>query len=398
MFQKYLQNTCSEAELVEFWRLMGEVSEDDSVTEEIKEVWSRENMTRHKTTDVEWENVYDEIMSKARNVEIMNSKTERRGLRKVWLAAASVILIAGLGLGIYAIVNKHIIPSDIYAQSADIPAPEMSRATITLADGSTVFLDSLSSGEVARQDNMKVVKLANGEITYQTGFGDILKEMKYNTLSNPRGSKVINMTLADGSKVWLNAGSSITYPVAFIEKNRRVSLEGEGYFEISRNKSKPFYVKTGELEVKVLGTHFNVNAYRDNDEIRTTLLEGSVMVNVSGQSAILKPGQQAELPVHTGGHGSVQKLRTTDNVDVEQVLAWKNGFFSFQDAGLKDIMQQISRWYDVDVSYEGMIAPRQFGGVIPRNSDLKTVLKILEASNVHFRLEGKDGRKLIVIP
>lgn len=392
LFQKYLQNTCSREELDEFWTLMNEVSEEDKVTHDIKEVWGQKNYSRHKSEDVEWQKVYRDIMSRAQNTEVLNATTEKRNFGRIWLAAASIILVVGVGLALYQGYQKPDELQIVKSGNTDIQAPNANRATIVLADGSKVFLDNLNNGEVAQQGNVKVVKLANGEIAYQSASGEILKEIKYNTLTNPRGSKVINITLADGSRVWLNAGSSITYPIAFVEKDRKVKLEGEGYFEVSRDKSKPFYVTSGSMEVKVLGTHFNINAYEGNDGIRTTLLEGSVMINASGKSATLKPGEQAEYQA-TG-----QRLQTSAHVDLEQVMAWKNGYFSFQDAGLNEIMQQISRWYDVDVSYEGTIKPRQFGGVIPRSSDLKTVLKILEVSSVHFRMEGQDGRKLIVIP
>ncbi|MBS1738646.1 MAG: FecR domain-containing protein, partial [Bacteroidetes bacterium] len=242
---------------------------------------------------------------------------------KRWLAAASIILLIGIGIGVYTWMkpSKQLPPIAKATIPNDILAPTNSRAMITLADGSRVFLDSLNNGAVATQGNVQLVKLANGQIAYNptSTITDHQSPITYNTLTNPRGSKVIDMKLSDGTHVWLNAGSSITYPVAFAGDERKVTLSGEGYFEVAHDASKPFHVGVGEMDVKVLGTHFNVNAYPDEGEIKTTLLEGSVQVREGKSEIVLNPGQQAAL--QTSSH----RLQRSDNVNVEEVMAWKEG-------------------------------------------------------------------------
>ena len=189
------------------------------------------------------------------------------------------------------------------------------------------------------------------------------------------------MVLEDGTKVWLNAGSSLTYPVAFIGNERKVSITGEAYFEVAKNKFKPFTVSRDKMQIEVLGTHFNVNTYGDEDFIKVTLLEGSVKVNNGNKSGLLKPGQQAKLNENI--------INVHSNVNVDQVMAWKNGYFSFDKASATEVMHEIARWYNIQVAYEGEMPTEQFGGELRRNSKLSSVLKILEKSGVNFRIEGR---------
>jgi ferric-dicitrate binding protein FerR (iron transport regulator) len=209
--------------------------------------------------------------------------------------------------------------------------------------------------------------------------------ISYNTLSTPRGGQY-QLVLPDGSKVWLNASSSIHFPTAFAGHERNVELTGEAYFEIAKNKQKPFHVNVNGMQVEVLGTHFNVNAYGDEGAIKTSLLEGSVKIKKGNISGLLKPGQQGVL-----------KKNSTDleikNADMNEAIAWKNGLFEFDGADIKSIMREIGRWYDVDVVYAGKVPDRRFEGKISRDAQLSDVLKILALSNVKFSVEGK---KIIV--
>ncbi|MEO6706377.1 MAG: FecR domain-containing protein, partial [Ginsengibacter sp.] len=224
--------------------------------------------------------------------------------------------------------------------------------------------------------------LANGQIAYQHNNGEVSTKMEYNTLSNPRGSKVISMVLSDGSKVWLNAGSSLTYPVSFMGSERRVSVAGESYFEVAHNASMPFIVSNGSVNIRVLGTHFNVDAFEDDgNDIKVTLLEGSVKINNGNATGLLKPGQQASVN---------KEVKINSDVDLNLVMAWKNGYFQFDNASLQNVMKQISRWYDVNVVYEGINRPREFVGEIQRDLTLSEVLKILEKNKVHFKIVGKN--------
>jgi ferric-dicitrate binding protein FerR (iron transport regulator) len=253
---------------------------------------------------------------------------------------------------------------------------------ITLADGSTIYLDSVGGGTLAVQNDVQVMKTAEGKVVYTgatTGNGEIV----YNTLFNPRGSKVIDMQLSDGSHVWLNAGSSIRYPVAFIGKERVVEINGEAYFEVARlersnaknakqaqrtqSENMPFIVKKGDVSVTVLGTHFNVNAYDDEESLKVTLLEGSVAVKRASTMVKLTPGQQA---IAASG-----KLQVASSVDVDEVMAWKNGKFVFNKTNVQTTMRQIARWYDVDIEYKDNVKGF-FSGGISRLENASQLLKM----------------------
>lgn len=309
-------------------------------------------------------------------------------------AAAAIFII--LVSGSYFLLRKEatqklVVKKEI--QGTDVAAPNTSNAIITLANGQQIILDSAGNGTLATQGNVTVTKTADGQIVYN-GIAD---EVMINTLSNPRGSKAITITLVDGSKVWLNAESSLGYPTAFTGKERKVEITGEAYFEVVKNAGKPFIVNiAGKENVEVLGTSFNINSYEDEQAIKVTLIEGSVKVNIpslasraSGTSLIIKPGQQA---LYQPAIASPE-IKVKSNIDVGAVLAWKNGFFNFDNADLKTVLRQLSRWYDVDVIFEGNVPKRIFGGEMQRDLNLSEVLKLLEKNNIHFRIEGK---KLIV--
>lgn len=372
---KYMAGTCTETEkeLIEDWY------------ERLKE-----------TGQLQWSENEKRWIRQIMKSHIMNEisgKTKREGAtvlqlsRKFWWAAAYVLLLIGV-YSLFEFFRIEKTPVKIAkAITNDVKAPQTNRAMITLANGQKVFLDSVGSGSLAVQGNIKLVKLSTGEIVYQDASGEITNELKYNVLTNPRGSRVVNMVLSDGSRVWLNAGSSITYPVAFVGKDRKVEITGEAYFEVAHDVSKPFIVNYGDMEVKVLGTHFNVNTFRDDGSgIKVTLLEGSVKVEDGKASSLLKPGEQAKV---SGG------IKVEKEVNLDEVMAWKNGYFQFDHASLQAVLSQISRWYDVDVVYQGRNEPREFVGAIQRDLDLSEVLKILEKNKVRFKIVGKE---LVVFP
>jgi transmembrane sensor len=323
-----------------------------------------------------------------------------RLLRRVAVAAA-VLLLAGSGAWWLTRSRRTwVVPVAGMTKPADIAAPARSRATLTLSSGQQVALDSAASGALATQGGAEIVKGAGGQLAYQLKVEHPV-ELFYNTLTNPRGSQVLTVTLSDGTKVWLNAESSIRYPAVFVGGDRSVEMTGEAYFEVKTNASQPFKVTVkGKAEVDVLGTSFNINAYDDENSIKTTLLKGSVRVaatpipnvgvntNNPKRSVVLKPGEQAQV---VGG-----KMEMLPYIDFDQVMAWKNGLFNFDHVGLGELMRQISRWYDVEVTYEGGKVPDlRFGGEIGRDLNLSQVLAGLEQAHVHFRIEGK---KLIVMP
>ena len=264
-------------------------------------------------------------------------------------------------------------------------SPGGNKAVLTLADGSTIVLDEAQNGELAQQGNSKIIKL-DGKLSYDP-VNKNPKEVVYNTISTPNGGQY-QLELADGSLVWLNATSSIRFPTTFIGKERRIEITGEGYFEIAKNREMPFIVAVNGAEVQVLGTHFNINAYNDEDNVRTTLLEGSVKFVSGDNSNILKPGQQFQLAKNGA-------FNVANDVNVDEVVAWKNGLFAFENATIEKVMRQFSRWYDVEIEYRGK-TDDLFIAEMRRNIKLSDALKALELTGkVKFDIEGK---KIIVMP
>jgi ferric-dicitrate binding protein FerR (iron transport regulator) len=317
-------------------------------------------------------------------------KSKKNKYRYFLNVAAAACLIIFISAGAIYFTSRNTKNNTIaevpHGQIKDRITPGENKAILTLADGSTIILDETKNGQVAQQGGTQITKLTNGQLVYNRSNSEPAK-IAFNSLTTPRGGQ-FKLTLPDGSEAWLNAASSIKYPTAFAGHERKVEISGEVYFEIAHNASKPFKVSVNGIEVKVLGTHFNINAYSDEVSVKTTLLEGSIKLAKGGSVIKLAPGQQAQ--VRNGSD-----IKVINNVDVNQVVAWKSGYFSFNRADIQTVMRQIARWYDVEVSYEKNIPERQFGGKIDRNSNITEVLKILAESKVHFRI---DGKKIIVSP
>ncbi|WP_205509594.1 FecR family protein [Longitalea arenae] len=362
-----------------------------------------------KTVAVEAEETQKFIYQRIRD-QYIKEDGRNRGLlvtylSKHWLRYAAILLIV-LGAGTYfLLLNKNKAEPAVAVRdqpvSKDI-APGHDGAMLTLADGTIVNLDSLGNGVIARQNGAEVV-LNNGSVAYHTA-GQANHEITYNTISTPRGRQ-FRVVLPDGSKVWLNAASSIKYPTVFTGAERLVEIDGEAYFEVVKvqlpgGKKMPFRVLVDDATaVEVLGTSFNINAYDDDGATKTTLLEGAVKV-VNGQgamannrstaevnAAVLKPGQQAVA-------SSRSSLVINYAPDVEQVMAWKNGLFNFNGYDLKMVMRELGRWYDLDIVYEGEPEPVEVMGEIQRNLSLSQVMKILQRLHINYRVEGK---KLIIM-
>lgn len=303
-----------------------------------------------------------------------------------WKRAVAVAIIILGASTFFLLINKEkkeIAQTNHVSPYKDDVAPGGNKAVLTLADGSTIILDSMQNGTLSQQGNTKVLKLDNGELAYAASGNST--EILYNTVSTPKGGQY-NLTLADGSKVWLNAASSLRFPASFSGSERTVELTGEAYFEIAKNTAKPFKVNiAGKGELEVLGTHFNINSYTNEATVNTTLLEGSVKVSglTTNDSRLITPGQQAQLAAN--GHINIKK-----QVDIEEVMAWKNGKFDFQAADIQSVMRQIERWYDVEVSFSGNITNEQFVGLISRDVKISRILKMLEESGaVKFEINGK---------
>lgn len=306
-----------------------------------------------------------------------------------WLRYAAAVLVI-LGIGTFFLLQKKEKPDtrlvkDVNVQDGnqDIP-PGKEGALLTLADGRTILLDSLQPGAIAEQGSNIILK--DGALSYaQWQAGNHSDSILYNTMQTPRGRQ-FQLTLPDGTKVWLNAMSSIRFPVSFPDNTREVSITGEAYLEVTKDAGKQFIVHSNGVSTEVLGTHFNVNAYEDEDAVRITLLEGKVKVRDGNNSVMLSPGKQARR--------NKEGIKLVE-ADTDQATAWKNGIFNFHQSSLQSAMRQIARWYDVEILYEKNVPAITFAGKIQRNLSLKQILKGLEDDQVHFRIEGK---KLIVSP
>jgi transmembrane sensor len=295
-------------------------------------------------------------------------------------AAAACLLIAGAGLWYKTRKASPASPLAVARVQQDV-LPGTNHASLKLSSGKVIDLDSNSTPHIALQTGGALVKNRIGQWIYESPEGDSAATV-YNTLSAPRGAQ-FPFVLADGTRVWLNAASSLRFPAAFNGMTRKVILDGEAYFEVAPDARKAFVVQVKKMQVQVLGTAFNVNAYADEPTIRTTLLNGSVRITGDQAAVLLKPGERASL-LPDG------KLNVNKDADLaEAAIAWKNGYFSFDGGDIQTVMRQISRWYDVDVRYEGPPTRTRFGGDIGRDLTLRQVLTILQKSRVHFKLEGK---------
>ncbi|MEP7258175.1 MAG: FecR domain-containing protein [Flavitalea sp.] len=338
------------------------------------------------------ENIAGPVLAKVNeNIPLIKPAHRIHFLRTAWLRySAAVILLFGIGVYLWN-ANKPL-STQSSAEKAYLKndiAPGGDKALLTLADGRKIALDSAGNGELALQNGARIIKSKDGQIIYYPGSSPVAHGVAYNTMSTPRGGQY-TLTLPDGTRVWLNATSSITFPTAFQGTLREVTITGEAYFEVVKKAGVAFSVTVrrsanhGDMHVQVLGTHFNINAYDNEEYFKTTLLEGSVKIN---DQLVLSPGQQSQLDKNGGlGHTAA---------DIAQDIAWKEGLFNFSSSDIGTVMRQVERWYDIDVKYKGAKTTDRFTGKIKRSVNLSELLKILAYSKVHFQLED---RTLTVLP
>lgn len=292
------------------------------------------------------------------------------------MIAATVLVVVSVGA--YFMLNRNRPVEQTAANLASDFAPGSKKAILTLGNGQRITLNDAKNGKLAKQGNAIIRKTDENEVVYQQNGND--QTALINTLATPRGGEY-HLTLADGTKVWLNTASSITYPSSFTGNFREVEISGEVYFEVAHNADKPFHVKTGTQTVEVLGTHFNINAYDKQNALRTTLLQGSVAIASAGQRKLLKPGEQA---VWTGSNIAV------NSAELDEVMAWRDGFFDFTDADIHTVMQEFSRWYDLDIVFDGPQTRETFTGRLPRSWSFAKVMKLMESfKSTHLTVEGR---------
>jgi ferric-dicitrate binding protein FerR (iron transport regulator) len=372
---KYRMGSLSSAEEELLWDALADAANAEGWKEIMEEIF-REQAQDGKYQISDWEPVIQAVFHSDKTVQ----PSVVRRVPTIFRYAVAAVVFALLGTGAWWV--SHDAQG---MKSLDVSAPVTNRAMITLGNGQKVYLDSVVNGALAQQGNAELVKEGSGRVAYKVE-NVTNRELLYNTLTNPRGSRVVSLTLSDGTNVWLNSESSLRYPVIFSGHDRTVEIKGEEYFEVKKIADQPFIVQVEKgAKIEVLGTTFNVNAYPDELTIKTTLLDGSVRV----AGVVLKPGQQAWL--------AGQKI-VLNKVDTSDVVAWKNGLFAFHDADLPSVMRQLARWYNIEVTYEGLI-PRekfQFNGKMGKDLSLDNVLDLLTNAQVHFRIEA--GNKLVIRP
>jgi ferric-dicitrate binding protein FerR (iron transport regulator) len=397
LLNRYADKTATPEEKEELMRLLQENSNDKTVQQVIDKMIA-ERPVAHEMSEKTAQAVLQAIFE-ADETPVVTMETATTRVRRMpyWrMAAAAVVLLMVTAAGL--LVMNHYSKNQVAkVDSKNDVAPGGNKAVLTLADGSTIVLDNEKNGVVAQEGNAKVVKLKNGQLMYAKAdiqSADANAPVAYNTLSTPKGGQY-NIELPDGSKVWLNAASSITYPTNFNAKERKVQVTGEAYFEVAKlvtvkdGKRVPFLVdiknKTNGKDlgqVQVLGTHFNINAYDDEAAVKTTLLEGKVKFVGKADSLLLAPGEQAV---------ASNKLTINQTPDVNQVMAWKNGVFHFENADIKTVMRQVSRWYDVEVVYKRSLDnddPLFFE--VTRNTNLSDVLRVLNlAGGAKYSIQDK---------
>jgi transmembrane sensor len=389
LIQKYLNNQISPEEYQELWRLLNEHPNEEPLDEQLIQLWQTAKTETPLIEASRWDSKMqagiEKLMehsepAKAKLFSIAYTK------RYWWVAASVLFLLISSAVLFFNFRNNREGDNNTASNISHDRLPGADRAVLTLSDGRTITLDSAGNGMLAKQGKTSVIKKNDGQLVYRSATGQSA-EMVYNLLQTPRGGQY-KITLPDGSRVWLNAASSLRYPVAFSGKERRVEITGEAYFEVAKDPAKPFRVQVNNMEVEVLGTHFNINGYTDEESIRTTLLEGKVKVQVADQTKFLQPGQQAQLR-NTGN------ISVVDNVNLEETVAWKDGNFQFENSDIKSVMRQLARWYDVEVSYKGKI-DKHFVGNISRDVKLSQVLSMLQQTGeVKFTIEGNQ---LFVMP
>jgi transmembrane sensor len=387
LYQQYIDDNCTEAEREEFFSLLSdEAAAGESLNELLDQTWNQ--------LDV-YQNYEQEQAGRILN-GILVDHPKPVVNRLSWLryvAAAAAVLVLGFGIYFYTTSG---VDKPVAELAQETIAPGSNKAVLTLANGTVINLDETANGEIAQQAGIVITKTADGQLVYDVSQSAIQRgktnDPVINTISTPKGGQY-QINLPDGTKVWLNAASSLKYPAIFTGKERRVELTGEAYFEVTHHKDKPFRVKSTvngvNQEIEVLGTHFNINAYPDEEAVRTTLLEGSVRVSsLQGKTKneVLKPGQQSVLDKASNN------IKVAE-VDTEEAVAWKSGLFQFNEADLPSITRQLARWYNIDIVFEGKPANDLFHFKISKNLSLTQLLKIFETNGINFKIEG---RKLIV--
>jgi len=383
LYHRYLMGTLTIEEKREWKLALSSPNLKHFLEEIVEEGWdeiSKEEIVLMDQTSSD--KIFDRV------VAMPQKKIRKNILWKPIVAAASIFIVAALSLYLYtnSTQNKPVRP----VSHASHIKPGDNKAYLTLANGKKIVLSDAKNGTLVAQNGIQITKTTEGQLVYTVTGNNNSTSSDYNTIETPKGGQY-QVRLPDGTNVWLNAASSLRYPSAFKGSERKVELSGEAYFEVAKNKKMPFRVISNTQTVEVLGTHFNVNSYLDEADTKTTLLEGSVRVkrNNSAAAVVIRPGQQASVKQNVNDKINVAEA------DMEEVMAWKNNYFRFNNENIESVMRKISRWYNVDVEYKGAISDEEFNGTISRSKNIVQVLEMLEGTkSIHFKIEG---RRIVVM-
>ena len=381
LFQRYFDDEATESELDDLQMMLRDPDQIGVIQDVLQNVYDQINpkLLNVAVNEQTKENIFQYIVSQPQ-IRVRNNKLWIR------LAAAASIVI-GLTIGYFHLRPGQLISYTPNKIAKNDIAPGSNKAILTLSNGRRIILSDAGTGEIAREESTAINKDSTGKIVYVvTATGNQVPDLM-NTISTPRGGQY-QVVLPDGTHAWLNAASSLRYPAVFTGPNRVVELTGEAYSEVVRDMSHPFHVITATQTVEVLGTHFNVNSYADEPSVKTTLLEGAVKVIHGSATAKLKPAEQSAVNDKVDA-----EIQVNHSVDTDDVIAWKEGEFRFDQTDMPALMRQLSRWYDVDVVYQGKVPVDRFSGTLSRNVNISKVLKLLEFTGVKFEIEG---RKLII--
>ncbi|MNK37604.1 fec operon regulator FecR [compost metagenome] len=370
LFQKYVDKSITEEEYAELFVYIRNPETKEQMLAFMDE-HNKQVQSDALVHEIDWDGMYENI-----------TNPKKSGGRKPmawWRYGTAAAILVVIGMTWFYIAQEKVESLPLAYHNDVLPARE--KAVLTLADGSQIELDNSATKNLATQGGISIERDAKGQLVYLVKGNTQDDSQKVNTLSTPAGGK-FSVVLSDGSKVWLNASSSIKFPAAFAKENRRVEIKGEAYFEIEKDSSRPFYVINGSSEIKVLGTHFNVMAYPDEYRSELTLLEGAVQFSKNGHSELLKPGKQI---LFTENNKETKQVEA----NIEEVMAWKNDLFVFNNTNIDEVMKELMRWYDVKVKFEGEKPDISFTGVLPRNTNVSKILKTLELTgDVVFGIEN----------
>jgi len=386
LLQGYIAGTLSREEKASLLHFFEDDSNANTWEGMITELMNKDDVADAGVNEAALNQLIADVLKAGKEKEQKVIPMNRR--KPWWLYAAAALLLIFGSLYLYNGRKPVALPlANIPSKATDIK-PGGNHAVLTLANGKTILLDSAAIGRIGAEGAAQIVKSKEGALAYQSPGKDSPDDA-LNILETPAGGQY-QLTLADGTRVWLNALSSLKFPAGFTAGTRSVELTGEAYFEVAKDASRPFVVHVNGAAVRVYGTHFNIMAYHNEQALETTLLEGSVSFANGDKQVMLKPGQQSRLTQDAD-------VKLIDDVDLDQVVAWKNGWQSFNNANIQTILRQIERWYSIKAEYKGAVTKRRFTGDIPRSATLSEVLKLFKVNHINCELDA-ENKKIILMP